>query len=200
MRANSSIQSICVFCGSAEGSSPRYGEAAAAMGRLLAEKGYTLVYGGGNVGTMGIMAEAAMNTGGRVLGIIPKKLNGMVDHLELSELLVVEDMHERKALMQKKSDAFIALPGGIGTMEELFEVWTWRYIGYHNKPVGLLNCCGFYDKLLSFLKTMRDEGFVNAEILEDLCVGENPKTLIEALERKAGAGAKPYIKALERRK
>ena len=141
-----------------------------------------------------------MNAGGRVLGIIPKKLNGMVDHLELSELLVVEYMHESKALMQEKYDAFIALPGGIGTMEELFEVWTWRYIGYHNKPVGLLNCCGFYDKLLSFLETMRDEGFVHAEILADLCVGESPDVLIEALERKAGAGVKPYIKTLERRR
>lgn len=194
------IRSICVFCGSSEGSSSTYGQAAAAMGRFLAEKGYTLVYGGGNVGTMGIMAEAAMKADGKVLGIIPKKLNGMVDHLELSELLVVDDMHQRKALMQEKSDAFIALPGGIGTMEELFEVWTWRYIGYHNKPVGLLNCCGFYDKLLSFLQTMRDEGFVNAEILEDLCVGESPEALIEGLERKAGAGAKPFIKTLERRK
>ncbi len=194
------IRSICVFCGSAEGSSARYGQTAATMGRLLAEKGYALVYGGGNVGTMGIMAEAAMNAGGRVLGIIPKKLNGMVDHLELSELLVVEDMHERKALMQEKSDAFIALPGGIGTMEELFEVWTWRYIGYHAKPVGLLNCCGFYDKLLSFLGTMRDEGFVKAEILEDLCVGENPEELIKALEQKAGESGKPLIKTLERRR
>jgi uncharacterized protein (TIGR00730 family) len=194
------IRSICVFCGSAEGSSFRYGETAAAMGRLLAEKGYTLVYGGGNVGTMGIMAEAAMNAGGRVLGIIPKRLNGMVDHLELSELLVVEDMHERKALMQEKSEAFIALPGGLGTMEELFEVWTWRYIGYHAKPVGLLNCCGFYDKLLSFLETMRDEGFVKAEILEDLCVAKSPGTLIQALERKAGAGETPFIKTLERRR
>jgi len=182
------IRSICVFCGSAEGSSFRYGETAAAMGRLLAEKGYTLVYGGGNVGTMGIMAEAAMNAGGRVLGIIPKRLNGMVDHLEL------------KALMQEKSEAFIALPGGLGTMEELFEVWTWRYIGYHAKPVGLLNCCGFYDKLLSFLETMRDEGFVKAEILEDLCVAKSPGTLIQALERKAGAGETPFIKTLERRR
>ncbi|HOI22655.1 MAG TPA: TIGR00730 family Rossman fold protein [Spirochaetales bacterium] len=194
------IRSICVFCGSAEGSSSRYGETAAAMGRLLAEKDYTLVYGGGNVGTMGIMAEAAMKAGGRVLGIIPKRLNGMVDHLELSELLVVEDMHERKALMQEKSEAFIALPGGLGTMEELFEVWTWRYIGYHAKPVGLLNCCGFYDKLLSFLETMRDEGFVKAEILEDLCVAKSPEALIQALEHKARAGEAPFIKTLERRR
>jgi uncharacterized protein (TIGR00730 family) len=102
--------------------------------------------------------------------------------------------------MQEKSDAFIALPGGIGTMEELFEVWTWRYIGYHAKPVGLLNCCGFYDKLLSFLETMRDEGFVKAEILEDLCVGENPEELIKALEQKAGESGKPLIKTLERRR
>ena len=194
------IGSICVFCGSSEGYSPLYGELAAELGKRIAGKGITLIYGGGNVGTMGILAEAAMREGGKVVGIIPVRLYEMVDHLELSELLVVQNMHERKARMQEKADAFIALPGGIGTMEELFEVWAWRYIGYHSKPVGLVNASGFYDDLLRFLGRMREEGFLKSAMLEDLCVSDTAEGILDAIEAKAGANGLPIIKAPERRR
>ncbi len=193
------IGSICVFCGSSQGVSPVYGEMAVDLGRLIARRGITLVYGGGNVGTMGILAEAAMKEGGKVIGIIPVRLNEMVDHMELSELFVVKDMHERKALMQEKADAFITLPGGIGTMEELFEVWAWRYIGYHSKPVGLINANGFYDDLLKLLTKMTDEGFMKKAMLDDLCVADNPKDILEAIEAKIAAGLAPTLKVPERR-
>lgn len=193
------IKSICVFCGSASGRSPAYGRHAEALGRDLAGRGISLVYGGGNVGTMGVLAEAAMKAGGRVIGIIPQRLFEMVDQTDVSELLVVKNMHERKALMQEKADAFIALPGGIGTMEELFEVWTWRYIGYHAKPVGLLNAGGFYDDLLRMLEKMRDEGFIKAGVLSDLCVAEDCPALVDALMEKERCGGEPLSKLPERR-
>jgi uncharacterized protein (TIGR00730 family) len=191
------IRSICVFCGSASGSSPLYGEAAALLGREIAGRGLSLVYGGGNVGSMGVLAASAMEAGGRVTGIIPKKLNAVVEHLRLTELIVVEDMHERKALMQEKSDAFVALPGGIGTMEELFEVWTWRYIGYHRKPVGLLNIGVFYDGLLDFLRHMTAEGFLDGTILADLCVTDTQGEMLDLLEAKAFANVAPPMKLPE---
>jgi len=191
--------SICVFCGSALGKSDIYAQAAEEFGRLIACRGWTLVYGGGNIGTMGILAEAAMKAGGRVVGIIPERLHGMVEHLEISELLVVRDMHERKARMQELSDAFIALPGGIGTMEELFEVWTWRYIGYHAKPAGLLNTGGFYDDLLKMLEKMTHEGFLKPEMLADLCVETSPETMLEAIEARLAAPVEPVNKLPERR-
>lgn len=193
------IQSICVFCGSSDGTVPVYRAAAEELGREIAGRGITLVYGGGNVGTMGALADAAMKEGGTVIGIIPVRLYEMVEQMDLSELLVVKDMHERKAMMQEKADAFIALPGGIGTMEELFEVWAWRYIGYHAKPVGLLNINGFYDALLGFFDRMRDEGFVKKEILEDLCVAQSPSRMLEALLEKDSAGRPPILKVSERR-
>ncbi len=192
------IKSLCVFCGSASGSSPLYGTVAEELGREIARRGLTLVYGGGNVGTMGTLADAAMKEGGKVIGIIPVRLYEMVEQMDLSELLVVKDMHERKALMQEKADAFIALPGGIGTMEELFEVWAWRYIGYHVKPVGVVNAGGFYDDLLRFLATMETEGFVKEEIVNDLCVADSAVTILDALEAKAASGTKPILKTVER--
>ncbi|HWR11783.1 MAG TPA: TIGR00730 family Rossman fold protein [Rectinemataceae bacterium] len=193
------IGSICVFCGSSQGASPIYGAMAADLGRRIARRGSTLVYGGGNVGTMGILAEAAMREGGKVIGIIPVRLNEMVDHMELSELFVVKDMHERKALMQEKADAFITLPGGIGTMEELFEVWAWRYIGYHSKPVGLINANGFYDDLIKLLAKMTDEGFMKRAMLDDLCIADSPEGILGALEAKADSGLAPTLKVPERR-
>ena len=193
------LGSICVFCGSSEGASPLYGRVAAELGTLIARRGITLVYGGGNVGTMGILAEASMKEGGKVIGIIPVRLYEIVEHMELSELLVVKDMHERKALMQEKADAFIALPGGIGTMEELFEVWAWRYIGYHSKPVGLVNAGGFYDDLLKLLARMTSEGFLKPSMLEDLCVADTPNDMLDAMETKIAAGIAPILKKPERR-
>jgi uncharacterized protein (TIGR00730 family) len=192
------ISTLCVFCGSSAGVDPRFMAYAESLGSLLAERKITLVYGGGNVGTMGAMADACMRGGGEVVGIIPEKLNQLVDHLDLSELLVVPDMHSRKALMQEKSDAFIALPGGIGTMEELFEVWAWRYIGYHAKPVGILNVAGFYDELLSFLRHMGDQGFIRPDILDDLVISESPDALLDLMEEKVRSGQVPELKIAER--
>jgi uncharacterized protein (TIGR00730 family) len=194
------IKTLCVFCGSAQGNSPKYGDLAKEFGKLIARKDITLIYGGGNVGTMGTLADACMREGGRAIGIIPVRLHELVDHLELSELFVVPDMHKRKALMQEKSDAFVALPGGIGTMEELFEVWAWRYIGYHAKPVALLNVDGFYDSLLRFLSEMCDEGFLRRDILEDLIVSEHPGVLLEMIEEKIKSGIMPSLKVAELRR
>jgi len=191
---------ICVFCGSSMGNSPVYADTAARLGRTIADQGITLVYGGGNVGLMGIVAESAMKAGGKVIGIIPERLFALVEQQELTELLVVKDMHERKALMQKKADAFISLPGGIGTMEELFEVWSWRYIGYHQKPVALLNIEHYYDQLLSLLRHMVNEGFLHKEIYDDLIVDTDMDRLIESLVAKIGKGAAvPFLKKPERR-
>lgn len=175
------ISSVCVFCGSSLGARPAYLAAAEAMGKEIAQRGLRLVYGGGNVGTMGAMARAALAAGGEVVGVIPEKLNALVDHVELSRLIVTRDMHERKAAMAEASDAFVALPGGIGTLEELFEVWAWRQIGYHQKPVGLLEVEGFYAPLLAFLSRVSEEGFLEPRHLEDLVVAEAPGLLLDAL-------------------
>lgn len=192
---------ICVFCGSSMGTRPSYATAAAQLGRTLAERGMVLVYGGGDVGLMGVTAEAAMLAGGSVVGIIPERLYRLVDQQELTELLVVKDMHERKALMQEKADAFISLPGGIGTMEELFEVWSWRYIGYHRKPVAILNIDHYYDSLLEMLRHMITEGFLHREIYEDLIVSESIDELLSAIRVKIDtSGALPFLKKPERRR
>jgi uncharacterized protein (TIGR00730 family) len=176
-----SLRSVCVFCGSSKGSRPEYSGAAADLGTELARRGIRLVYGGGDVGTMGVLARAALAAGGSVTGIIPRKLYELVDHVELTELVVAADMHERKAAMYDASDAFVALPGGIGTLDELFEAWTWRGIGYHDKPVGILDVAGYYLPLLGFLRTMVAEGFLLAQQLEDLIVASDASALLDAL-------------------
>jgi len=182
------------------GNRQAYAETAVKLGRTLAERGMVLVYGGGNVGLMGTVAEAAMNAGGKVIGIIPQRLFELVEQQELTELLIVKDMHERKALMQKKADAFISLPGGIGTMEELFEVWSWRYIGYHQKPVAILNIEHYYDRLLEMLRHMVGEGFLHREIYEDLIVSDDIEVILKAIHEKASdSGAVPFLKKPERR-
>lgn len=158
------LRSVCVFCGASPGASPVYQEAAVALGRHLAERGLTLVYGGGAVGLMGTVADAALAAGGEVIGIIPQSLQeAEIGHKGLTRLEVVDGMHARKARMAELADAFIALPGGLGTLEELFEVWTWGQLGYHAKPLGLLEVNGFYDPLLTFLDHLVDERFVRAE-------------------------------------
>lgn len=194
------MKTVCVFCGSSQGSDARYLEEASNLGRTLAERGLTLVYGGGNIGTMGALARSCMDSGGRVIGIIPRRLHELVDHLDLSELLIVPDMHRRKALMQERSDAFIALPGGIGTLEELFEVWVWRSIGYHRKPVGILNTAGFYDRLLEFLNETVEKGFLRRDFLVDLAVSRNARELLDELERKLAGDEVPEPKLAERRR
>ncbi|MBF0323450.1 TIGR00730 family Rossman fold protein [Magnetospirillum moscoviense] len=174
------MQRVCVFCGSSMGNRPVYAEAAAALGRLVAERGLGLVYGGGNVGLMGITANAALAAGGEVIGIIPEALMRMeVGHIDLTQLHVVGSMHERKALMADMADAFIALPGGIGTMEELFEVWTWGQLGLHPKPLGFLDVDGYFDHLHTFLDHMVAEGFLRARHRAMVAVESDASTLLD---------------------
>ncbi len=174
--------SLCVYCGSREGASPYYAEAAVAVGRWIAGQGGQLVYGGGHNGLMGLMADACLAAGGRVIGVIPKALvEKEWAHTGCTELHVVENMHERKRIMAEHADAFLALPGGIGTFEEFFEVWTWRQLGYHDKPVGLLNLNGYYDSLLDFLASSVREGFMNAGQMSLIRTGPDITPLLEAL-------------------
>ncbi|MFT5197077.1 MAG: hypothetical protein ACI85U_004117, partial [Candidatus Promineifilaceae bacterium] len=161
---------------------PVFAEAAKALGRAMVAQGYGLVYGGGNVGLMGIIADEVMAGGQDVIGVIPQALYDLeVGHTGLTELLIVDTMHERKALMMKHSDAFIAMPGGIGTLEELFEVLTWFQLKFHHKPVGLLNVNGYYDQLLGFLKHAADEAFIRENIDELLVAHEDPIGLLQGL-------------------
>jgi uncharacterized protein (TIGR00730 family) len=158
------LQSICVFCGSSRGARPEYLEAAQAMGRAIAQRGLTLVYGAGNIGLMGALADAALAEGGRVVGVIPQSLvEWEVAHEGLTERYIVGSMHERKAMMADRADAFIALPGGLGTFEELFEILTWAQLGLHRKPFGLLNVAGYFDALLALLDNAVAERFLRPE-------------------------------------
>lgn len=174
------MRRICVFCGSNPGQRPEYAEAARNLGALLAQRGLGLVYGGGNVGLMGIVADAAMKAGGNVIGIIPQALMRLeVGHRNVSELRVVGSMHERKAMMAELSDAFIALPGGIGTMEEIFEVWTWGQLGLHAKPAGFLDVGGFYGHLNAFLDHMTAEGFLKPRHRDMVAVADRAVDLLD---------------------
>lgn len=178
------IRSVCVYCGSASGSRPVYVEAAQALGRTLAESGLTLVYGGGHVGLMGRVADAALAAGGEVIGVIPELLMSKeVGHTGLTRLEVVPDMHRRKQRMADLCDAFIAMPGGAGTLEELFEVYTWAQLGYHRKPIGLLNVEGFYDPLLALLHHTAREGFLREAYIGMLLAEPDPGDLLDACRR-----------------
>ena len=184
--------SLCVYCGSRVGSKPAFEEAAHRVGTLIGKRGWQLIYGGGNAGLMGVVANAALAAGAPVVGVIPHSLmDRELGHVGLSELHVVDTMHQRKQLMAERSDAFLALPGGIGTFEELFEVWTWRQLGYHDKPVGLLNVGGYYDQLLSFLDVSVDDGFVAAPQRELLQVAADPAELLERLAAQARTATAP---------
>jgi uncharacterized protein (TIGR00730 family) len=155
---------IAVFCGAGKGTDPRWAEMAADVGRIIAEQGHGIVYGGGHVGLMGIVADAAMKAGGEVIGVIPRFMKkAELAHEGVTDLILVDTMHERKQRMHELSDAVIALPGGFGTMDELFELLTWRQIGLHQQPIGLLNAHGFYDALLLQMERMRAEGFLHGE-------------------------------------
>ncbi|MEU3275171.1 TIGR00730 family Rossman fold protein [Saccharomonospora sp. NPDC006951] len=172
---------ICVFCGSSSGNRPRYAEDAAALGTLLAERGIGLVFGGGQVGLMGVVADAALAAGGEVIGVIPKHLmRAEIAHHGLTELHVVKDMHERKATMAELSDGFLALPGGAGTLEELFEVWTWAQLGLHAKPLGLVDVGGYYTKLAAFIEHMVDEGFLNQPSRELISIDSDAAVLLDS--------------------
>lgn len=177
------VRSVCVFCGASTGVNPAYREAALALGQAIAQRGLTLVYGGGAVGLMGIVADAAMAAGGEVIGIIPEALkNAEIGHTGLTRLEVVDGMHARKARMAELSDAFVALPGGLGTLEELFEVWTWGQLGYHAKPLGLLDVNGFYSKLGDFLDHVVEEGFVRPQHRAMLALATTPDALLDAMD------------------
>jgi uncharacterized protein (TIGR00730 family) len=172
---------ICVFSGSSNGRRPAYRTAATLLGQTLVSRGYELVYGGARVGLMGAVADAVLADGGHVIGVIPQALvEREVAHTGLPDLRVVSSMHERKALMSELSDAFIALPGGWGTIEELFEVLTWGQLGLHRKPCGLLNVEGYYDPLMAFLRHGFDEQFVRTAFERMLLVSDSPAALLDA--------------------
>ena len=173
---------ICVFCGSSTGARPAYADAARRVGRAIAEHGLGLVYGGGSVGLMGIVADACLSAGGRVVGVLPEPLSiKELAHEGLTEMHVVPGMHERKALMAAKASAFLTLPGGVGTYEEFFEIFTWAVLGLHAKPLGILNVEGYFDPLLELLKHGAEERFIRRAHLDMLCVGEQPESLVAAL-------------------
>ena len=181
-RSSLVIERLCVFCGSHHGARPVFAEVARQTGTLLAERGIGLVYGGGRVGLMGVLADAVLAAGGEAIGVIPGHLSEReVGHAGLSELHVVGSMHERKALMAKLADGFLALPGGIGTLDELFEIWTWRQLGLHAKPVGLLDAEGFFRPLVAFLDTLVPEGFLRPETRALLHVDAEPAALLARL-------------------
>jgi uncharacterized protein (TIGR00730 family) len=177
-------QSICVFCGSSAGSNPAYRAAATELGTLLAGQRRRLVYGGGNVGLMGVVADAVLRSNGSVVGVIPQHLLDLeVGHLGLSELRVVHSMHERKQQMSMLADAFVLMPGGLGSLEEFFEIWTWGQLGLHRKPYGILNVAGYFDALLAFLDHAVAERFVRPEHRRLVVVADEPGALLDALDR-----------------
>lgn len=177
------MKSICVFAGSNLGERPEYQRKAAELGNYMAQEQYRLVYGGSNKGLMGVIANTVLECGGEVTGIMPKGLfKGEIVHQQLSELIEVEGMHERKATMGKLADGFIALPGGFGTYEELFEVLCWSQIGIHNKPIGILNISGYFDPLLNMMNYSVQEGFSNTSNLSLINVSSDPIDLIQRME------------------
>ena len=190
---------LCVFCGSSAGQDPVYLKTARLLGEILARNGIKLVYGGASVGLMGAVADAMLGQGGHVIGVMPQALvDKEIAHTGLSDLRVVGSMHERKALMAELSDGFIALPGGLGTFEELFEVWTWAQLGYHKKPCALLNVAGFYDKLANFLDDVVERGFVKPVHRAMLIVKDEPAALVDAIRAYEPPKVEKWITASER--
>lgn len=182
--------SVCVYCGSRAGARPDYAAQARRLGTAVGRRGWRLVYGGGRVGLMGVVADAALAAGACVVGVIPQSLmRRETGHRGLTELHVVRTMHERKTMMAERADAFVALPGGIGTLEELFEVWSWRHLGYHARPLGLLDAGGYWQPLLAFLGHSVAEGFIDAGQLAMLRVADDVDTLLDALSGHAAEGA-----------
>jgi uncharacterized protein (TIGR00730 family) len=176
------IRRLCVYCGSSNDVDARYHEAAAELGRALVDRGIELVFGGGRVGLMGTLADAVLASGGRVYGVIPEKLQALeLAHEGCTELFLVDSMHTRKMMMAQLSDAFAALPGGFGTLEELFEATTWAQLNYHRKPVGLLNVDGFYDPLLTFIQRANAEGFIRDLHADLISVHTHPAALLDGL-------------------
>jgi len=189
--------SLCVYCGSRPGSQPEFSEAARAVGEWIGRHGGQLVYGGGCNGLMGTVAQATLDAGGRVIGVIPRALveKEWANHA-CTELHVVETMHERKRLMAEHADAFLALPGGIGTFEEFFEVWTWRQLGYHDKPVGLLNVAGYYDGLMQFLHSTVEQQFMGTWQMDMIRMDTDLQRLLPGLVQDAGLSPAAQLEAI----
>jgi uncharacterized protein (TIGR00730 family) len=186
--------SVCVYCGSRSGVLPAYAEVARQVGTWIAKHNGQLVYGGGNNGLMGLVAQATAEAGGRVVGIIPKALQTKENtRIACTELHVVDTMHERKQMMAERADVFLALPGGIGTFEEFFEVWTWRQLGYHDKPIGLLNTAGYYDGLLQFAQRSVQAGFLSDWQMDLIRSNEDPISLLKELVQAAGFSPEPQL-------
>lgn len=189
--------SLCVYCGSRPGLDPQFATLAHTVGQWIGRHGGQLVYGGGKAGLMGVVAESTLAAGGRVVGVIPKALVEKEWALyDCTELHVVETMHDRKRMMAERADAFVALPGGIGTFEELFEVWTWRQLGYHDKPVGILNAAGYYDGLLAFLASTVEQQFLNEWQMELIQTGSEPVALLSSLVQAAGLAPAPRLEGI----
>ena len=190
------MKSLCVYCGSSSGSSPDYAAAARELGQLLAAQQIELINGGGRVGLMGVLDDAVLEAGGRVQGVIPQSLaNREVAHLGLTQLHVVDSMHQRKALMAELADGFLALPGGLGTFEELFEIWTWAQLGMHAKPIGLLNVAGYFDLLLEFLDHATDQQLLKPVHREVLSVSTDPEEMLTLLRQTLPISAPKWIDA-----
>jgi uncharacterized protein (TIGR00730 family) len=193
------LRAVCVFCGSNAGAREDYAKAAAEVGRAIAGRGLSLVYGGAAVGLMGTLADATLAAGGKVIGVIPKALvEREIAHAGLTELREVASMHERKAVMADSSDAFLAMPGGAGTLEEVFEAWTWAQLGHHQKPVGLLNAAGFFDGLVAFLDHQCHERFIRQEHRDMLIVERDPNALLDRFENYRPPVVEKWIRAAER--
>lgn len=189
--------SICVYCGSRPGADPAFADTAAQVGQWIGERGGQLVYGGGRAGLMGVVADATLAAGGRVVGVIPRTLVEREHaHRGCTELHVVETMHERKRIMAERADAFVALPGGIGTFEELFETWTWRQLGYHDKPIGVLNQDGYYDAMLRFIDHSVGSGFMDGSQLRLIETDAQWQRLLETLIESAGFPAPTRLQAI----
>ena len=190
------MKSICVYCGSSMGSSPSLAAAARELGQTLAAANLELIYGGGRVGLMGVLADAVLEAGGRVQGVIPQALaDREVAHASLTQLHVVDTMHQRKAMMAELSDGFIALPGGLGTFEELFEIWTWAQLGMHSKPIGLLNVASYFDLLLQFLDHATSQQLLKPVHRDLLLVSNRPDALLSQMQSAAPVNTPKWIDA-----
>jgi len=188
------IKRLAVYCGSAGGGDPRFEEAARELGRTMAERGLELVYGGGRLGLMGIVADTVIAYGGRTYGVIPRALvDKEVAHSGLTELITVTTMHERKARMTELCDAFVCLPGGIGTLDEMFEAWTWNALGYHCQPFALLNVAGFWTPFIEFMGHVSRSGFLSQKRLDQLIVGETPEQVINLLDEAAARATQGIV-------
>ncbi len=181
-QGHSTLRAVCVFCGSSPGNDPAYCRAAGELGELLARRGIKLVYGGGNVGVMGALADGALRAGGKVIGVIPHGLTVKeAAHRGVEEMRVVDSMHDRKAMMADLADGFIALPGGLGTLEETFEVITWAQLGIHHKPCAVLNVAGYYDRLIGFINFAVEKGLIRPEHRETILVDDDAERLLDRM-------------------